>query len=163
MRALIQRVISGKVTVKNKVLSEIGLGFVILLGVKEGDSEKEADFLAEKGYQVTIAAQSKDIGMQMEQSEKRYLLQRLKSSGVEIIKTAKIVEIKKDGIVLSTWGKEWSIPCDSVVVAKGAAPDRDFAQLLREQYADFFLIGDCVEPRSAKEAIYEGGRIAREI
>lgn len=48
MKALIQRVTSGKVTIGEKVIGEIGLGYVILLGVKEGDSEKEADFLAEK-------------------------------------------------------------------------------------------------------------------
>lgn len=48
MRALIQRVTSGKVKVDNKLISEIGNGYVVLLGVKEGDSEKEADFLAEK-------------------------------------------------------------------------------------------------------------------
>lgn len=48
MRTLIQRVTKGKVLMKNQIIGEIGLGYVILLGVKEGDSEKEADFLAEK-------------------------------------------------------------------------------------------------------------------
>lgn len=48
MRALIQRVTKGKVLIKNQIKGEIGLGYVILLGVKEGDSEKEADILAEK-------------------------------------------------------------------------------------------------------------------
>ncbi len=48
MRVLLQRVTSGKVSIREKVISQIGKGYVILLGVKEGDSEKEADFLAEK-------------------------------------------------------------------------------------------------------------------
>lgn len=48
MKALIQRVNKGKVLIKNKLISEIGVGYVVLLGVKEGDSKKEADLMASK-------------------------------------------------------------------------------------------------------------------
>ncbi|MBE3067605.1 MAG: D-tyrosyl-tRNA(Tyr) deacylase [Chloroflexi bacterium] len=48
MRALIQRVTSGKVTVEGKIVSEIGHGLVILLGIGQGDTEEQARFLAEK-------------------------------------------------------------------------------------------------------------------
>jgi D-tyrosyl-tRNA(Tyr) deacylase len=48
MRILLQRVTSGKVSIKEKIISQIGKGYVLLLGVKEGDSEKEAEILAEK-------------------------------------------------------------------------------------------------------------------
>ena len=60
MRALIQRVTSGKVTVKNKVLREIGLVFVILLGVKEGDGEKEVEVLAEKTVNLRVMSDEND-------------------------------------------------------------------------------------------------------
>jgi len=48
MRALIQRVSKASVTVDNKVISQIGNGFVVLLGVGHGDGEAQAAFLAEK-------------------------------------------------------------------------------------------------------------------
>ncbi len=48
MIALIQRVTKGKVSIKNKVHSEIGHGFVILLGIFEEDSEKDVEKLVEK-------------------------------------------------------------------------------------------------------------------
>ena len=48
MRTLIQRVKSGKVTVGNRTVAEIGPGLVILLGIGQGDSEAQAEFLAEK-------------------------------------------------------------------------------------------------------------------
>jgi len=48
MRALIQRVTSGKVTVEGKIVAEIGHGLVILLGIGQGDTEEQARFLAEK-------------------------------------------------------------------------------------------------------------------
>ncbi len=48
MRALLQRVKHGKVTVNNRPIAEIGLGLVILLGVGHADGEEQAKFLAEK-------------------------------------------------------------------------------------------------------------------
>jgi D-tyrosyl-tRNA(Tyr) deacylase len=48
MRAVIQRVRRGKVTVEGRVVAEIGGGLVILLGVGHGDTEAQARALAEK-------------------------------------------------------------------------------------------------------------------
>ncbi|MBN1452683.1 MAG: D-tyrosyl-tRNA(Tyr) deacylase [Anaerolineales bacterium] len=48
MRALIQRVSSGKVTVDDQTIAQIGRGLVILLGIGHGDGEEQAVYLAEK-------------------------------------------------------------------------------------------------------------------
>jgi D-tyrosyl-tRNA(Tyr) deacylase len=48
MRALIQRVSKASVIIENKVISQIGKGLVILLGVGHGDGEEQVTFLAEK-------------------------------------------------------------------------------------------------------------------
>ncbi len=48
MRALLQRVSSGKVTVDNQSIAQIGQGLVILVGVGHGDGEVQAAYLAEK-------------------------------------------------------------------------------------------------------------------
>ena len=48
MRALLQRVSSASVTVEDKVISRIGKGLVVLLGIGHGDGEEQATFLAEK-------------------------------------------------------------------------------------------------------------------
>jgi len=48
MRALIQRVTSGKVTAEGKIVAEIGHGLVILLAIGQRDTEEQARFLAEK-------------------------------------------------------------------------------------------------------------------
>ncbi|RPJ37076.1 MAG: D-tyrosyl-tRNA(Tyr) deacylase [Chloroflexi bacterium] len=48
MRAILQRVRRGKVTVGGRTVAEIGPGLVILLGVGHGDSEEIARALAEK-------------------------------------------------------------------------------------------------------------------
>ena len=48
MRAVIQRVIKGQVTINNKAVASIGRGFVILLGVEKTDNQEKADALANK-------------------------------------------------------------------------------------------------------------------
>ncbi|MFO7585541.1 MAG: D-aminoacyl-tRNA deacylase [Anaerolineales bacterium] len=48
MRALVQRVSYGKVSVEGQTVSEISNGLVILLGVGHGDGEAQAAWLAEK-------------------------------------------------------------------------------------------------------------------
>lgn len=48
MRAVLQRVTDADVSVGSKITGKIGKGFVILLGVEDGDSEADADYLVEK-------------------------------------------------------------------------------------------------------------------
>ena len=48
MRAVIQRVSRAKVQVEGQITGQIGMGLLIFLGVGNGDSTKEADYLLEK-------------------------------------------------------------------------------------------------------------------
>ncbi len=48
MRAVIQRVLQASVTVEEKVVAEIGLGYLILLGITHNDGETEAQYGARK-------------------------------------------------------------------------------------------------------------------
>lgn len=48
MRAVVQRVTEGSVTVEGKVTGEIKNGFVVLLGVGNEDTEADADYIADK-------------------------------------------------------------------------------------------------------------------
>ena len=48
MRAVVQRVTEGTVTVEDQVTGSIECGHVVLLGVEDTDTEKDADYLAEK-------------------------------------------------------------------------------------------------------------------
>jgi len=54
MIAVLQRASEGKVTVEDRITGEIDSGLVILLGVAQGDTESDADFLADRiaGFRV---------------------------------------------------------------------------------------------------------------
>ena len=48
MRAVIQRVKEAQVTVEGNVVGRISYGLLVFLGVGEGDTERDAQYLAEK-------------------------------------------------------------------------------------------------------------------
>ena len=48
MRAVVQRVLTSDVTVNGKITGAIGKGLAVLLGVEEGDTPKDAEYMAGK-------------------------------------------------------------------------------------------------------------------
>lgn len=56
MRALVQRVSKGSVRVDGRVVGEVGVGYVILLGVGRQDTRAEADQLAAKIVHLRVFA-----------------------------------------------------------------------------------------------------------
>lgn len=60
MRAVLQRVSSASVTVGAEVVSSIGGGLLILLGVAQGDTERDAEVLADKIANLRIFSDAED-------------------------------------------------------------------------------------------------------
>lgn len=60
MKAVIQRVNKAKVTVDGNITGEISKGFLILLGVVEGDTEEEMKLLAKKVAGIRIFTDEND-------------------------------------------------------------------------------------------------------
>lgn len=60
MKAVIQRVLNAKVTVDGDVTGEINQGFLVLLGVQEGDTEDDMRLLAKKTVGLRIFTDEND-------------------------------------------------------------------------------------------------------
>ncbi|PJF34585.1 MAG: D-tyrosyl-tRNA(Tyr) deacylase [Candidatus Thermofonsia Clade 1 bacterium] len=60
MRAVLQRVTRASVTVDNQVVGAIDQGFLILIGVRNGDTAAEAKWLAEKIAVLRVFADERD-------------------------------------------------------------------------------------------------------
>lgn len=54
MKAVIQRVTRASVTVEGRITGEIKNGFLVLLGVMDGDTEAEMKLLAKKVFEIRI-------------------------------------------------------------------------------------------------------------
>jgi len=61
MRAVIQRVSEACVTVSGRKTGAIGKGLLVLLGVKAGDTEKDAAYLAEKTVHLRVFEDEKGV------------------------------------------------------------------------------------------------------
>lgn len=60
MKAVIQRVLNANVKVDGKIIGEIDNGFMILLGVEQEDTEKDAQILATKTAKLRIFSDKDD-------------------------------------------------------------------------------------------------------
>ena len=54
MKAVIQRVSEARVEVDDEITGSIGCGIMVLLGVEQGDTEKDAEWLAKKIIELRI-------------------------------------------------------------------------------------------------------------
>ncbi|MBW1772578.1 MAG: D-tyrosyl-tRNA(Tyr) deacylase [Deltaproteobacteria bacterium] len=61
MRAVVQRVREAKVEVEGRVVGEIGEGLLAFLGVGEGDTEKDGEYLANKIANLRIFPDEKGL------------------------------------------------------------------------------------------------------
>lgn len=48
MKAIIQRVLDANLKVDGKLISEIGFGYVVFLGIEKGDTQTQADYMIKK-------------------------------------------------------------------------------------------------------------------
>ncbi|HQU38842.1 MAG TPA: D-aminoacyl-tRNA deacylase, partial [Chitinophagales bacterium] len=61
MRTVIQRVSKASVTVDGEVISRIGTGLLVLLGVEDADTPEDADWLVRKIIQLRIFADEQGL------------------------------------------------------------------------------------------------------
>jgi D-tyrosyl-tRNA(Tyr) deacylase len=61
MRAVIQRVTRASVTIQNRIISEIGKGMVVLVGIEESDNAADIEWLCNKIVQLRIFNDSNGV------------------------------------------------------------------------------------------------------
>ena len=66
-------------------------------------------------------------------------------------------------IVITKEGERKTIEVDTIVLAAGAIPEQKLYGELKEKVPETYLVGDCVEPRTIREAIADGYRIGLKI
>ena len=149
-------VLKGKAEINHKRVVILGGGMV---------GCETAEFLAQKDNEVTVVEMLPQVASDMEPTNRRGLLDSLNNLKVSLLTNLRVEEITPAGVrVINTEsGQEQTIKADIIVLALGSQPNDDLAEELRRKRVDFYLIGDCREPRDIKEAIYEGSLIGRQI
>jgi NADPH-dependent 2,4-dienoyl-CoA reductase/sulfur reductase-like enzyme len=120
--------------------------------------------LSEKGRQVTIVEMLPRIGAQLESMTKKLLIRKLVDNGVAIKTGFRLSRVEDNGVVVANEKEEEVfIVAEAVVIAVGSRPDDSLYRQIKDLGYEIHQIGDCLEPRSAKAAIYEGGVLGRSI
>jgi len=120
--------------------------------------------LAENGCSVTVTEILPKIGSGMEAITKKVILKQLKENHVTLLTGTRLVKIEDDGVVVVNPddGKQF-IEAEKIVIAIGTRPNTGLYDKIKALGYEIHQIGDCLEPRSAKDAIFESAVLGRRI
>lgn len=120
--------------------------------------------LAEQNCPVTLVEMLPKIGKGLESVTRRVLIKKLAENHVAVLTGCKLEKVTARGIyICDGGGGERFIEARRVVITTGSRPDNDLYEQIVALGLEAHKIGDCLEPRSAKEAIFEGAVLGRSV
>jgi len=133
-----------------------------------------AEYLARQGVRSIVVKRKPEVGGKLEPLARAVLLKRLESLGVDVRTGVEVVRFETDETGQTTvvarpyphqeGAAELRFPAETVIIALGLRADPSLAEELRAQDgAEVHVIGDCVEPREALEAVWEGFEVGRTL
>jgi pyruvate/2-oxoglutarate dehydrogenase complex dihydrolipoamide dehydrogenase (E3) component len=121
-----------------------------------------ADFLSQRGYDVTIVTAGKVIAKEAAVVVRTFLLDRLQQRGVKMLTDTRILGVEKGKVLIEGPGGveelPGELPADTVVSSTGAKPNDSLADELRSIVQQVSVVGDAVQPRDVTYAMLEGAR-----
>ena len=134
---------------------EVGNRVVVIGGELVGC--ETAEFLAEKGKKVTVIEIRPEIAVGVGPALRAFFLERLLEKGVTLLTGVSNEEVTPKGLVLTTKdGERKTIEANTIVLAVGSIPDKKLYEQVKGKVPEIHLAGDCVEPRTIRDAIADG-------
>ena len=118
-----------------------------------------AEKLARDGRHVRLAVNGIAVGQNLQMYLRDLWAAKLHELGVEVIPYARLFGVDGETAYLTHIVSGKPIVCeevDTVVLSPGGTPDTQLEAELRDLDIPLHLAGDCLSPRSAEEAVYEG-------
>jgi NADPH-dependent 2,4-dienoyl-CoA reductase/sulfur reductase-like enzyme len=125
-----------------------------------------AEKLALDGCRVRLAVSGVYAGQNLQMYVRDVWAGKLHRLGVEVIPYARLYGADEDTAYFHHMAGGDPIVCegmDTLVLAQGHQPATELEESLRGRGLEIHLVGDCLSPRTAEEAIYEGLLVAREV
>jgi 2,4-dienoyl-CoA reductase-like NADH-dependent reductase (Old Yellow Enzyme family)/thioredoxin reductase len=120
--------------------------------------------LTEYGCSVNIVEMLAKIGSGLESMTKKILLGKLKENNVKIMTEAKLIRVESAGAVVArNDGTALLVEAERVIFATGTRPFNDLYKKVKSLGYETHQIGDCLEARNAKAAIYESAVLGRSL
>ncbi|MBL8697462.1 MAG: FAD-dependent oxidoreductase [Alphaproteobacteria bacterium] len=118
-----------------------------------------AELLARNGHQVRLAVNGVQAGQHLQMYHRDHWAGKLHRLGVQVIPYARLHGVDRETAYLAHIVTGEPILCedvDTVVLAAGQTPVTTLEDELAPLGLELHLAGDCLSPRSAEEAVYEG-------
>jgi 2,4-dienoyl-CoA reductase-like NADH-dependent reductase (Old Yellow Enzyme family)/thioredoxin reductase len=120
-----------------------------------------ADYLCQKGTQVTLVEVLKRSPVLKITSHGYMLHTRLKEAGCRLLFNTTAKKIEESSVTVLIEDKEQILsPVDQVIIAVGLKPNDKLKEILQAKKIRHFIIGDALQPRRIIEATEEGARAA---
>jgi NADPH-dependent 2,4-dienoyl-CoA reductase/sulfur reductase-like enzyme len=121
--------------------------------------------LAAEGKKVVLVEMMDELAVDATESHRIALFEEMKQHNIEVHTGLRCADIVTDGIhTKDRDDNDQFFAADTVVVAVGMKSLTDEAfRLCDAAPRQYFLIGDCVQPRKVKEAVHEGYHAAMDI
>jgi 2,4-dienoyl-CoA reductase-like NADH-dependent reductase (Old Yellow Enzyme family)/thioredoxin reductase len=121
-----------------------------------------AEFLAEKGKDVTIIEQLAEIGSLLEPYTHRFFMERLSRIPITVRINQRVTRIEECRIYFADPdGKVSHGEFDHVVLCVGTVGNDGLLSTLLTHFPEVYSIGDCVHPKNIYQAVSDGARIGR--
>ncbi len=118
-----------------------------------------AEHLAQRGHQVKLAVNGYMPGQTIQMYVRDSGIGRLHSLGVEMMPYVRLFGVDEDAVYLQHIMNDEPVICegvDTLVLCQGHNPLTTMEVLVRRLGVEHHLVGDCVSPRTAEEAVLEG-------
>ncbi|MXX87922.1 MAG: NAD(P)-binding protein [Boseongicola sp. SB0665_bin_10] len=118
-----------------------------------------AEHLAQRGHQVKLAVNGYMPGQTIQMYVRDSGIGRLHGLGVEMMPYVRLFGVDEDAVYLQHIMNDEPVICegvDTLVLCQGHNPLTTMEVLVRRLGVEHHLVGDCVSPRTAEEAVLEG-------
>jgi len=118
-----------------------------------------AEYLTERGRQVTVLEPSGNLGAELSIVRRARIVHELREHGVVMHRNVDIKEITATAVNFEIDGNPQSVDMDQVIISTGARPDTSLADAISSAGIETMAVGDCHEVGYIEGAIL-GGRTA---
>lgn len=122
-----------------------------------------AEFLSQKGCRVIVVEMTERLAADMEGTTRALLLERIALQKISSLLSTEVKDIRDGKVLVSHDGNERWLEAGTIILALGSRANNEILQVLEGKVPQILPIGDCVEPRKAKEAIHEGFAAALQV
>jgi 2,4-dienoyl-CoA reductase (NADPH2) len=122
-----------------------------------------AEYLLERGRQVTVLEPSANLGAELSIVRRARVMHELREHGVAMHRNAAVTEITDNAVRFEIDGEEQEVAADNVIISMGAQPESSLTDALRAAGLEAVAVGDCHEIGYIEGAILGGRRMSLAI